>query len=294
MVCAACLSGLFRENKLIPEVTLKTCLTCGLLVGVIERTGSITREFARINEEAYHRSVSRVRQQQACTAIAFVESHTSKKGDWLDIGCSFGYLLREAERAGYKVFGVEPDAKASEHARELIGCQSIHHGMMSNDTRPDNSADVISMMDVLEHIPISRLPGFARMVYNKLRPEGVWLIKVPSTDGLYFTLAHRFLRFAAPLTSATIKRLWQSEYEFPHTVYFNQSTLQRYLENHGFQVVDFSYIEDVPNNTVIDRLLMDSTIPRWQAYLISPVFYLINLVEKCRGKSDALMMLARR
>ena len=39
---------------------------------------------------------------------------------------------------------------------------------------------------------------------------------------------------------------------------------------------------------------MDNTIPRWQAILIAPTLYFINFIEKARGKSDALLVLARR
>lgn len=293
-VCAACFGNDFRENDLIPEVVIKECLTCGLLASNVKRAGPALEEFARVNKDLYHRAVSNVRRQQASKAISLVQKHDGRKGLWLDIGCSFGYLLEQARHSGFSVFGVEPDAEASQHARKLIGEECVHHGTMSDEITLDASADVISMMDVLEHIPADRLPAFADMIHKKLRPKGLWLIKVPSTEGLYFNVAHRLLKFGRPLLSNTIKRLWQSEYEFPHTVYFNRRTLERYLQNHGFEVVDFTYLADVPNRTVIDRLLMDNTIPRWQAYFAAPVFYLINLIEKCRGKSDALLMLARR
>jgi hypothetical protein len=94
--------------------------------------------------------------------------------------------------------------------------------------------------------------------------------------------------------SGVIKRLWQSDYEYPHTVYFNARTLKLYLENHGFELLSVRYLEDVPNSTVRNRLMMDNTIPKWQATLIAPSFYLINFIEKLRGKTDALLALARR
>src|SRR5262245_36939803 len=96
--------------------------------------------------------------------------------------------------------------------------------------------------------------NFAALVHRKLRSGGFWLIKVPSTEGIYFILAHRLLRFARFLMTGVVKRLWQSEYEFPHMVYFNLQALTTYLENHGFKVLGHQCMEEVPTGTILNRL----------------------------------------
>jgi hypothetical protein len=138
----------------------------------------------------------------------------------------------------------------------------VQRGFITDETQPDGSANVISMLDVLEHIPAHDLSNFAALINRKLRPSGLWVIKVPSTDGLYFTLAHKLLPVMKPLIAGIIKRLWQAEYEYPHTVYFNARTIRSYLENHAFSVLTLRYLEDVPNSTVTNRLLMDNTISK--------------------------------
>ena len=290
--CPACFSHEFTERRLLPEVSVKSCLGCGLLVSDVRHTGPTQAEFARVNEGAYHEAVSKLRLSQAQEVILFIREHETNVGDWLDVGCSFGYLLMEAQRHGYRVFGVEPDKQAFEQARSRIGDCLVRHGLMTNETCADQSVDIVSTMDVLEHIPVEVLPDFANMIRRKLRPGGIWVIKVPSTEGAYFVVAHHLLKIAGSLMSGIVRRLWQSEYEFPHTVYFNRATLELFLSNHGFHIVAYRYMEDVPNRSVMHRLLMVNTIPVWQAYLISPAFYLINLIEKWRGKSDALLVLA--
>lgn len=294
MTCPACFNDQFTQRRLITEILVKRCLRCGLLFSFIERSQPFEAEFARVNDAEFQKAIGTVRDRQAAEVISLVEKYSAAKTVLLDIGCGFGHLLREAQRLGYDVWGIEPDETAVAHARKLIGDDRVHHGAMTDEARPDSSADVISMLDVLEHIPADSLSDFARIIRRKLRPGGLWVIKVPSTEGLYFLIAHQLVRFARPLASGIIKRLWQSEYEFPHTVFFNQQTLRRFLGNHGFDVIEARYIEDVPNGTVVARLLMDDTIPVWQAYLMAPAFYIINSVEKLRGKSDALLMLARR
>ncbi len=293
-ICPACSGSDFAEKTLTSHIISNECLTCGLFLSTISHADVVEAEFARINAEAYRASVGVVRQQQARQVLKLVGEFSGDGGTWLDIGCGFGYFLDEARRTGFDVFGVEPDTTAFTHAASLLGADRVRHGSMNDATVTDASAAVVSTLDVLEHIPVDELSGFARLVHRKLKGEGLWVIKLPSSEGLYFKIAHLLLPIAPfPVTNA-VKRLWQSEYEFPHTVYFNRRALELFLCKNGFEVVDARFIEDIPDDTVIDRLLMDDTIPKWQAYLSAPVLYLINAVERRRGVTDALLLLARR
>lgn len=247
-----------------------------------------------MDDTHYEKAIGAVRRRQASHAVALVRRHHPSARRWLDVGCSFGYLLLEAKLAGYDVIGIEPDAKAAARAQELLGDGRVTRARMTGATVPDGSTDVISMMDVLEHFPPAELPGVATTIHRKLAPGGVWLIKVPTTEGLYFILAHALNRITRSLATGVIKRLWQCEYEFPHTVYFDRQSLTVYLRRHQFEVAYAGYVEDVPNSTVVSRLRMDDTIPAWQAYVLAPAFYLVNLVERLRRKSDALVAVARR
>jgi SAM-dependent methyltransferase len=251
-------------------------------------------EFSRINEAEYHRAVTAVRQRQAPAIIALAKRHRPRGTDWLDVGCSFGAFLSEVKREGFNVFGVEPDRTAFQHARRLLGDDAVRHGSLEVETRADESADVVSMLDVLEHIPAAALPDFARLIHRTLRPGGLWLLKVPSTEGLYFQLAHRLRPIVRGAMAGPIRRLWQLEYEYPHAVYFNERSLGRYLDRQGFQPVETMYLEEVPNDTVRDRLRIDGTIGRTHARLLAPVVRLVNWTERWRVKSDAMVMLARR
>ena len=176
----------------------------------------------------------------------------------------------------------------------MLGAENVQHGLMTDAVRPDASADVVSMLDVLEHIPPDQMRGFLSMLHGKLRGEGLLVIKVPSKDGLYFRVAHRVARISEDVAASVIKRLWQSEYEFPHRVYFDAPSLAELLTNTGFEILEEHYLEEVPNNTILQRIAIDDTIPTWQGLLLAPAFFSINVVEALRNKSDALLVLARR
>ena len=272
--CAVCGGERFRAMT-IADVTVQRCEMCGL------RTSSIAPgkrlNYADVDDTAYLQSIGTVRRAQAEVIVDFVREHGGS-GHWLDVGCGYGYVLDAARAAGFTIRGIEPDAKAASAARARIG--NVEQGFLDEETA---GADVLSTLDVLEHL--DDLAAFAQLVARKART--FWVIKVPSSDGLFFKAAH------ALRIGSAVRRLWQSEYEHPHTVYFDEATLARFLGNNGFEVVAKRYLAEVPNGTVIDRLTLDGRMPRWQAALAVPLFFAINVIERIRGKSDALLMIAR-
>jgi SAM-dependent methyltransferase len=272
--CFVC-DGSHFDSRTIAGVRIRRCGACGVRIGDAARRSDLN--YAGIDDSAYAGSIARVRQQQAREIVAFVRPFTAN-GDWLDVGCGYGYVLDAAREEGFRVRGLEPDAKAAAEARRRI--PDVAQGTLA-ETTP--AADVLSTLDVLEHLDD---PGaFARLARSKAR--ALWVIKVPSSDGLFFRVAH------ALRIGGAVRRLWQSEYEHPHTVYFDRDTLTRFLEKHGFEVVAARYLDEVPNGTVVDRLTLDGRTPRWQARLAVPLVALLNLVERLRGKSDALLVVAR-
>jgi 2-polyprenyl-3-methyl-5-hydroxy-6-metoxy-1,4-benzoquinol methylase len=258
----------------VAGVTIRRCMGCGVRTSAF--TSGRKLNYADVDDAAYLESIGRVRRSQAEEIVRLVRAHGGF-GEWLDVGCGYGYVLDAARAAGFGVRGIEPDAKAARAARERIGTVSV--GTLDESTA---GAEVLSTLDVLEHLP--DINSFARVIAAKAR---LWVIKVPSTEGLFFRIAH------ALRIGGAVRRLWQSEYEHPHLTYFDRATLTRFLEGNGFEVVAVRYLDEVPNGTVVDRLTLDGRIPRWRARLAVPLFFAINLVERMRGKSDALLMVAR-
>lgn len=273
MACFICGNELAIDAH-IAGVTIRRC-ACGLRTSEIASPKKLN--YSDVDDAAYLESIGKVRRAQAEVIVAFALEHGAT-GDWLDVGCGYGYVLDAARAAGFAVRGIEPDAKAANAARARIG--NVQQGFLDDST---SRADVLSTLDVIEHL--HDLDSFAQLVARKTR--GWWVIKVPSSDGLFFKAAH------ALRIRGAVQRLWQSEYEHPHTVYFDEASLTRFLRNNGFDVVAKRYLDEVPNDTVVDRLTLDGRTPRWKAMLALPLFYAINAIERLRGKSDALLVLAR-
>ena len=292
--CPACGGRDFRDWHIAHGLSMHTCRSCGLILSSLLRRYAKLGQYENVNLPAYMSSVGAVRDEQSLKILSIVRPYARQGARVLDIGCGFGSFLQRARQAGYAVAGVEPDAHACAGACEALGEGAVRHGTLQQVKLASGSADVVATLDVLEHVPLADHTAFARAIADVLAPGGIWVIKVPSTDGLYYHASAMMARVLPRVGAVFMHRLWQTDYEWPHMVYFNRSTLQAWLQRHGFTMVGSTYLPEVPLRTIIDRLSHDGDISRWQAYLLVPAVLIINTVEWLRRRSDALVVIARR
>jgi len=95
-------------------------------------------------------------------------------GKLLDVGCSIGTLVAEANLLGFTASGVDLDSNAIE-----IGIQ-LGRPVSQKDLNsfPDSSFDVIVLQHTLEHVSTPR--KFIAALRDKLKPNGYLLISIPN------------------------------------------------------------------------------------------------------------------
>lgn len=95
----------------------------------------------------------------------------------LDLGCGNGLYLSLMAGAGFEALGVDSNAAmlASARARGVAVEQDDALGFLAR--QPENSFDVISAMEFIEHLPKERLVEFAGLAARALRPGGVLLLE---------------------------------------------------------------------------------------------------------------------
>ena len=292
--CPACGGSDFADRRVADSLFTHTCSSCGLILSSMTRRKPKLGQYANVDLRAYLTSVGALRHEQSSKILAFLAPYVSPGARVLDVGCGFGSFLLPAKEAGYAVAGIEPDEHACASACDVLGSDVVKRGTLLQVPPSAGSADVIATLDVLEHVPPAEHAAFARAIADVLAPGGVWVIKVPSTEGLYYRSSAMVTRVAPRIGVTFMRRLWQTDYEFPHTVYFDRKSLLCWLQRHGFAMVDFLYLPEVPSSTIIDRLTHDGDIGRFQAYCLAPAVYAINVIEWLRRRSDALVVLARR
>ena len=73
-------------------------------------------------------------------------------GALLDVGCAAGFFLDEARQHGFAVRGCEVSEYAARHARETLGLDVVCASFLTAEL-PEQSFDVVTMFNVLEHLP---------------------------------------------------------------------------------------------------------------------------------------------
>ena len=138
----------------------------------------------------------------------------------LDVGCHIGVFVDVAQQAGWDAWGMEPSRWAAEQARAQ-GLQVVN-GTLATSGFEDASFDVITLWDVIEHVPDPT--GELRQVHRLLKPGGVAVIHTIDIESLFARLmGHRWP--------------WLMEM---HLYYFSPRTLRRMLEGIGFEVIHSS------------------------------------------------------
>lgn len=151
------------------------------------------------------------------------------QGRLLDVGCGSGAFLAHAEAEGFVGEGIEVSAEAARVAVDQFG-STVHVGKLENAGLPENSYDVITMIDFLEHVPNPH--DLLREARRALTPEGILLVALPNFRSLLGGIAHLLYRASA----GRIKGPLETIYPLTHFYYYTPRTIRAVLEQHGFGV----------------------------------------------------------
>jgi len=144
-----------------------------------------------------------------------------KSAKILDIGCGDGKFLFFLQRKGYtKIEGLELSPQQASNAKKHVE-SPIH---VVEDTVAflldhPSTYDMITMNDVLEHIPKKETVGLLKAVLGALQPGGNVVTSVPQVSGL----ASFFCRYN----------------DFTHEILFTEISLKQVLLLAGFSDIRF-------------------------------------------------------
>ena len=191
------------------------CTHCSMVFNeAAPECGDVAGQYERVEDPEYlaQRESRRLTFHRELDAIENVHS----VGDLLDVGCYTGFFLECARERGWNVCGVEPSRWAAEYARNELGFD-IFNGPVERYAT-DRSFDVVTMWDVLEHVPnpVEVLSILRRYV----RPDGMLVFATHNLD----TAVARAMGKNFPLFMEM------------HTVHFNNRTLRMLLEKTGFRL----------------------------------------------------------
>lgn len=157
--------------------------------------------------------------------LAFVEKFTDKVGKLLDVGCAMGFIMNTAHQRGWQVEGLDVSAFAVEYVRERFGHEA-HHGSLTDLTFEEGAYDLITMYDVIEHVPDPK--ANMQKIASLLRRGGIYELATPDVGS-----------FPARLTG---KRWIGYKMSEEHVYYFSVDTLRKMLNDAGFDVLHVRHL----------------------------------------------------
>jgi len=149
-----------------------------------------------------------------------VIDHLSKKGKLLDIGCAYGFFLELAKEDGWDANGLEISKHAYSYARNKLKLR-VKNMPLENAKIKSNSFDVVTLFDVIEHVPDPQ--SMIKEIKRIVRPNGLVVITTPNIG-----------TFAAKVLGdkwEEVRRVRE------HIYFFSGKTLKSMLERNGFQIL---------------------------------------------------------
>lgn len=115
--------------------------------------------------------------------LARLSSLFPRRGRLLDFGCADGYFLDLARQQGWDIAGVEISVTQAQRASSQLGIAISD----SIDQFPESSFDVITLWEVLEHLP--QPAAELRKLKRRLRPGGALMLSTPNAG--FWKAIHR-------------------------------------------------------------------------------------------------------
>ncbi len=209
--------------------------------------------------EAYELFHLGLREEIGPNHRAFLERFKDRPGKLLDVGCGNGVFLKEAQKYGFEVWGIDFDSKSIKVAQEKWGLKNTF--AMSLDEfvefakERDLKFDYVTFFEVLEHQDNPK--GFLEKVKTLLKDGGYIAGSVPNRESLLKKLERK-----------------GSYVDFPphHFLRFSKESINNTLVLSGFNEV---YISDIHYRTlgaVGQVLLMGGITAKFNTHIIKLIY----------------------
>lgn len=224
MSCYYCTSDDVRHYLTVNTAySLYHCDSCGLVFTYPQPRGKqVSTENEKVFDSVAERTArTAIYEREYARAIQHITElkRYKQSGRLLDVGCSYGISVKAAGDMGFDAWGVEPTKKAVAYAKKQLHLK-VYHGTLDNVKFPSKSFDVVSLYDVLEHVPNLRL--LLREIHRMLKPGGIIAIQSPNIESLAFSI---------------LRTRWNWLLVPQHLWHFSGRSLDRVLADAGFTVI---------------------------------------------------------
>ena len=283
--CVICGNSILKVFAQLAEGRLLKCDNCNTIlkdppVGDVDAEGQ-GRSLPMDNLVHCYESMYRdFRDQTSRRILEGVVANHGQIRRCLDVGCATGWFLEMATLNGFECYGVDISKVAISKARQAVPAGQFEVGSLSNETFVGTTFELITLLDVLEHIadPMNSL----QVISRKLAPDGWLVIRVPIIDSLIFWSSQLAYHATRSKYRMPLNRLFRY-----HVIGFSITSLYSSLSRCGFQVF---------------RSWRENSIdPRWisqkdwgQSIIMRGLVRLLLFLQRVIGFEDEIVIFARR
>ncbi len=237
------------------------CPSCGYLRSTLTPTISQSPEGTTIDEEHRAHALDAIRRENFQRILHFLGKESLPSRALLEVGCAHGWFLQAAQQCGYEVYGLEPDPMLGALAQQSN--LPVWIGFFPDYLPSDRQFDIIVFNDVFEHL--LDVAGAMMTCANLLRPNGVLIINLPVSSGIFYRVAVllRHLGYSGPFD-----RMWQRHFPSPHISYFRPSQLQILATQYGLTEIRQATLPSVSRRGLWHRLRYDTSTSIFVAALV--------------------------
>jgi len=201
--------------------------------------------------------------------LRVITSHTGRSGRLLDFGCAAGYFLEIARARGWQVAGVEIAPSMAREAARRSGAPVT----TSLSDIPGDLFDVITMWDVIEHLPDTL--AVLKQLRDRLRPGGVLMLSTPNAGHWQaFRETETWIHYRPP----------------SHLVLFTAEGITHVLQRAGFERVVIQKVSPLPPlpgwlrraSAPLERSLATGQARAWR--LARSAWFAIRVAGRCWQK----------
>jgi SAM-dependent methyltransferase len=157
---------------------------------------------------------------------------TGKINRIIDIGCGEGYVLADALRKGWEVYGLD----IADNRLEIARTEQVNFikGNIFQASFRDNHFDAVYLDQVLEHVtdPLSHI----REINRILRPGGTFYLGIPNENSLFNDFRRVVFSLAGRWDVSVRIKPFKSPF---HIVGFTRYSIKKILENNNFSIKRF-------------------------------------------------------
>jgi 2-polyprenyl-3-methyl-5-hydroxy-6-metoxy-1,4-benzoquinol methylase len=177
-----------------------------------------------------------------------------RSGSVIDMGCGLGFFVQYATRfPGWEAHGCEISPAAVRYAREKLGLTKIHCGRLDEVKLPEQSFDIVTMWDVLDHL--LEPDAILQKCRSLIKPNGFCFIRTPNIrvqlPRARINKVFRGMREGVTYLQAT---------HHPH--HYSTDTIRMLLNRNGFSRVEFVHFRPVlaaPGASWLSRSIKSSS-----------------------------------